>query len=70
MILDFGPWNEGETILDVLVRFGMASSKSEARKLLNSGAIAFNGQKIADESFVANGPGVLKKGKNKFAIIE
>ena len=70
MILDFGPWNEGETILDVLVRFGMASSKSEARKLLKSGAIAFNGQKIADESFVANGPGVLKKGKNKFAIIE
>ena len=65
-----GPWCEGETLLDVLVRFELASSKSEARKLVKSGAISFNGEKILDEKFVADSRGVLKRGKNKFAILE
>jgi len=56
-------------LLGLLVETGLASSKSDARKLLKSGAISFNNQKIS-ESFQLTASGVLKKGKNKFAVID
>ena len=63
-------WNATDSLLDLLVKTSLASSKSEARKLLKSGAISFNGEKLSDESFRPSAAGVLKRGKNKFALIK
>ena len=58
-----------EPILDASVRTGLASSKSEAKKLIKAGAISFNGEKINSETTKLEQPGVLRRGKNKFAVI-
>ncbi|MBR3257058.1 tyrosine--tRNA ligase [Candidatus Saccharibacteria bacterium] len=63
-------WGESETLLDILVKSGLSSSKSEARKLLKSGAVSYSGEKLSDESFRPSASGVLKRGKNKFAVID
>lgn len=60
-----GPWGENETIIELLVKFGLASSKSEARKLIKSGAITFNGKKITSEEFKTEARGVLRRGKKQ-----
>jgi len=60
---------QGENILDLLVRAELCASKTEARNALKSKAISFNGQKISEE-FAPETVGVLKKGKNKFAVID
>ena len=67
---NFGPWMEDESLADVLVKFNLTESKSEARKLIKAGAISFNGQKIMDENFKTEDRGVLRRGKNKFAVVE
>jgi tyrosyl-tRNA synthetase len=50
---------------------GLASSKSEARNFVSSGAISVNGEKITNENTtLKHGVNVMKRGKNSFAIIE
>ncbi|MDO4741891.1 MAG: tyrosine--tRNA ligase [Candidatus Saccharibacteria bacterium] len=58
-----------KALLDILVDLGLAESKSEGRKLMKSGALSFNGEKILGEDFKIERFGVLKRGKNKFAVI-
>ncbi|MBR2589090.1 tyrosine--tRNA ligase [Candidatus Saccharibacteria bacterium] len=60
----------GATLVDDLVCTGLVSSKSEARKMIKSGAISVNGRKITNEAEVVNFPSILKKGKNKFAVVK
>lgn len=60
----------GATLLDDLVCTGLASSKAQARQLISSGAISVNGKKITEEKTVVNFPSILKKGKNKFAVVK
>ncbi len=60
----------GISLVDDLVSTGLAPSKTEARKFIKSGAISLNGEKILDESLTVDFPALLKKGKNKFAIIK
>lgn len=55
-------------IVDALVASGLCSSKSEARKFIKQGAISVNGDKVTTE-ITLDAPGLLKRGKNKFAII-
>ena len=62
--------DEDESLADLLVKFNLSESKSEARKLIKAGAISFNGQKIMDENFKTEDRGVLRRGKNKFAVVE
>jgi tyrosyl-tRNA synthetase len=57
------------SLVDDLVTTGLAPSKSEARKLIKAGAITLNGKKILDDTKVVNAPALVKKGKNKFAIV-
>ena len=57
------------SILDLLVESDLVSSKTEARNMLKSGAISFNGEKISEDFEIAQ-EGILKKGKNKFAVIK
>ena len=58
------------TLVEDLVCTGLASSKKEARTFINAGAVSANGIKITDENKVINAPAILKRGKNKFAVIK
>jgi len=55
------------SIIDVLVASGLASSNTEARRLLKDNAISVNGQKVQRETFQAddfhNGRLMLRRGK-------
>ncbi len=57
----------GGSLIDALVAGGLASSNTEARRLLNSNAIALNGQKVARDIFEAhdfeNGRLLMRRGK-------
>ena len=61
---------ENPDLLSALVASKLASSKSEARKLIKSGAVSVNGEKISDESLVLKASSLLKRGKNKFAVVK
>lgn len=58
---------EGTEIADVLVEAGLASSKTEARRLISGNAVAINGQKVTREQFESsdfrNGRLLIRKGK-------
>lgn len=57
----------GDAIVDVLAQTGLASSKTEARRLLSGNAVAINGVKTTREQFEEsdfdNGRLLLRKGK-------
>ena len=57
------------TLVEDLVCSGLASSKKEARTFIKAGAVSVNGEKITDENKVLNAPAILKRGKNKFAVV-
>ena len=70
LLADFIPaLNCGITPVEALVSSGLASSKSEARQLLSSGALSQNGTKITADTPITT-PSLLKKGKNKFILIK
>ena len=58
------------TLVEDLVCTGLASSKKEARQFIKAGAVSVNGVKITDENKVLNAPAILKRGKNKFAVVK
>ncbi|HEX5798428.1 MAG TPA: tyrosine--tRNA ligase [Candidatus Saccharimonadales bacterium] len=66
----------GDSLVDVLTGVRLASSKGEARRLLEQNAIKLNGKPVgADYSLnnsdkIAQNSAVLKKGKNNFAVID
>lgn len=59
-----------EDIASLLSRAGLASSRSEALRMITQGAITLNGVKVQD---TADGPehgfSLIKRGKNNFALI-
>jgi tyrosyl-tRNA synthetase len=59
----------GKTIVESLVETGVASSNGEARRLLQSGGISVDGEKVA-EDIIVNGPALIKKGKNTFVLVK
>ena len=72
-IADFGEYLAvvkcGTMLFDALVQTGLASSKTEARKLANAGAISVSGEKIREDAPISD-IALLKRGKNKFAIVK
>ncbi len=67
----------GLTLTDVLVSAGIASSKREARELINNGSILVNGEKIKDVEFIVNKSDafnkelcILKKGKKNWFVLD
>ena len=58
-----------DDFLACLVELGLVKSKGEARKLIEAKAISYNGEKISLD-FVPKESGLVKKGKNKIAIIK
>ena len=59
----------GASLAEDLVCTGLAESKSQARTLIKSGAVSVNGIKVTEERAVVNAPAILKRGKNKFAVV-
>lgn len=72
-ILEFGEFlatsQKGAQLFDILVETGLTSSKSEARKLAAAGAITVNGQKVTEDTPIAQ-VALVKRGKNKFAVVK
>jgi tyrosyl-tRNA synthetase len=58
----------GKTIVESLVESGLASSNGEARRLIESGAVSVNGNKIS-EDYAVHESSLIKKGKNSFVLI-
>ena len=56
--------------IDALVELGLASSRSEAKTLILGNAISVNNQKIQDPAYQISSFAILKRGKNKFAIVK
>lgn len=71
-IAEFGEFlataEKGVKLFDALVATGLTSSKGEARKLAAAGAITVNGQKVAEDTEIKQ-TALLKRGKNKFAVV-
>ena len=57
-------------IVDALAELELTSSKGEARQMIKQGAISVNGEKVTDESYEIMSLSILKRGKNKFALIK
>jgi len=59
--------NVGEELIELLVKVGLASSKTEARRLIQDNAISINGSKTRrerlEESDFQNGKLLIRKGK-------
>ena len=60
---------KGAQLLDILVETGLASSKGEGRNFIASGAISINGTK-ATEDIPISEISLIKRGKNKFALVK
>lgn len=67
---------ESENLTQILVATGLANSNGEARRMFAQKAISLNGNSV-DEHYifksadaVAEGHAILKKGKNKYAVIQ
>ena len=61
----------GTPVVDMLVKSGLAPSKSEARRLMQGGGVKLDGAQLKDPSavFGEKGEYVLRKGKNRFVKI-
>lgn len=57
-------------LITALAETGLATSKSDARQLLSAGAISINGEKATPDTTTITTPAILKKGKNKFALVK
>lgn len=58
----------GSTVIEALVDSGIASSNSEAKRLITGGAICVNGTRI-DNNIAINELSLIKKGKNNFILV-
>lgn len=59
---------KGTMLVDALNSTGLAESKKKAREFIVQGAISINGTKVLDDIAI-NQTAIIKKGKNKFAIV-
>lgn len=60
---------KGAQLLDILVETGLASSKGEGRNFIASGAISVNGVKATEDTQISEIT-LIKRGKNKFALVK
>lgn len=58
----------GAKLVDILVQTSLASSKGEARKLIANNAISINGIKATEDQVIEK-TSLIKRGKNKFAVV-
>lgn len=77
MLLQNAPMAEGtdgEEVIEVLIRSGLASSKREARTFVESGAISLNNTKLQSVTDVINKDNgehqLLKRGKKQLTVVK
>jgi tyrosyl-tRNA synthetase len=58
----------GQSIVEVLVETGVATSNGEARRLIAGGAVTIGGVKVAEDT-VIDSSNLVKKGKNNFVLV-
>jgi len=58
----------GISVVEALVGTGVASSNGDARRLIESGAVSVNGEKITNDETLAVTT-LIKKGKNSFILV-
>lgn len=61
------PTTTSGNVVDALITSGVVSSNSEAKRLIDGGAISVNGNKISDNQNIV-APCLIKKGKNTFIL--
>ena len=61
--------SKGINLVDVLITTNLAESKKKVREFISAGAISINGTKIT-EDITLDQTAIIKKGKNKFVIVE
>ena len=65
-------FNDGMKLIDLMAQVGFFASKSEARRMVEQGAVSLNGEKVEDidkcvsESDFIDGAILLKRGKKNF----
>ena len=69
--------DEGTLIIDALVSAAVSGSKSEARKLMQQGAVSLNGAKTTDLAAVISRAdtidgtfAILRKGRRNYIVVE
>ncbi len=65
----------GESLIDILIRFNLASSKREARQFLEDGAVMLNGKIIKEDMMLhednyINRVALLKRGKRNMVVLK
>lgn len=58
----------GSTLVEALVKTSTASSNGEARRLIISGAVSINSQKVTSDEIIEQ-TALIKKGKNSFILV-
>jgi tyrosyl-tRNA synthetase len=59
----------GSSLVETLVEASLSSSNSEARRLILSGAISINAEKVSDDRVISKAS-LVKKGKNSFVLVK
>ncbi len=60
---------KGTNLVDALIATSLAESKKKAREFISGGAISINGVKIKEDLPLSQ-IAIIKKGKNKFAVVK
>ncbi len=58
----------GKNLVETLVQAGVAGSNGESRRLILSGAVSVNGEKVGDDQRLTS-LALIKKGKNSFILV-
>lgn len=58
-----------KTMIEILTESGAAGSNGEARRLMASGAVSIDGEKITDDCLISE-TCLIKKGKNNFILVK
>ena len=61
--------NSGVNLVEALVQTGLANSNGEARRLMESGAIKIDSQKVHEDIHIDK-ISLIKKGKNNYALVK
>jgi tyrosyl-tRNA synthetase len=56
------------TLVEVMVESGLATSNGDARRLIESGSVSINSEKVTNDVTISS-VALVKKGKNSFALV-
>ena len=60
----------GATVMDILIKSGLATSKSEAKRLLSQMGVRLDGEPLKQSDELFPHPGILQAGKRRFVRVK